>query len=652
MKNNYTTLALLLLFLCPLAHSQKSVLSRELEASPAHEKALTEFVGDFRLVEIDLEQMDRDVSSLKETRLVWNIDQSMNLDMYIFPDEIRSPSFSAAIVSDKGIEHVEMGKTVTYKGYLAESKSGSGVRLTIDKDFIHGSIQTKEGEIIIDQLKYMVQDKTIRPNQLVVYYSRDIKDQGGECGTADIEEEGGKLLQQNMSVLSNTTGCKVIEVALDCDGDYWDDYNDGSFNRMLSEINMIQDVYDSDLDAVMSVTSVSAFTGGSSYSSTNPDTILSEINTIWTSSPWSGISRDLVHHFTAKTTGIYGKASRIGAACDDANPRCFTEDRTNAHQTVAHEIGHLLNARHSEGTNCGVPYVRSIMCQGDNKALEFSSASITRITNHMNNWTCLNNETVHIVGTSPVCVNDTKTFTLNNFSPTASTTITWSLSNSRASILSGQGTTSVVVKGNSSGQVSLTATINYPGSGCGTLVETRSLQIGPSISFTWSGPGPYGQVDVNVTGGAAPWKFYRNGTTLIHTSYSSSTTVPFGCSGGSLEVRSTTSCGSASYTDIIYTTCGGSFMYSVYPNPSSTEINVASVEETNNVSRLSVFEKESIKSNVRLTLLDFSGNPVLSKNFRTSTSELKMDVSTLSKGIYFLKIVGKEVDETHTVVIE
>ncbi|WP_422350835.1 T9SS type A sorting domain-containing protein [Flagellimonas sp.] len=650
MKKTYLLLMAMVLFLGPMANAQQRVLTKEFSANQIQEQKLRESIKDFTLVEIDLDQLNRDVATPQGARLLWNVNESMVLDMHVFPEEIRSPSFTATLVTDKGMEVFPMEKTITYKGYLSDGDAGHGVRLTIDRGFIHGSIQTDDGEIIVDQLKYMVGDHSLKSNQIVLYRSRDIIGTGGICGTQE-ELEGNKQSQPSITTFSNTTGCKVIEVALDCDGDYWDAYNDGSFNRMLSEINMIQDVYDSDLDAVMSVTSVQAFTGSGIYASSNPSTIMGEINTLWTSSPWSGISRDLVHHFTAKTTGIYGQASRIGAACDDANPRCFSEDRTRVHQTVAHEIGHLLNGRHSEGTDCGTPFVRSIMCQGDNKALEFSAASITRITNHMNNWSCLNNETIHIVGTSPICVNDTETFSLNNFSPTASTTITWSLSNSRASIQSGQGTSSVVIKGNSSGSVSLTATINYPGSSCGNLVETRSLKIGPTISYTWTGPGPYGQVDVNVTGGTAPWKFYKNGSTLIHTSYSSSTTVPFGCTGGSLEVRSTTSCGEGSYTDIIYGSCPSSFSFTVYPNPTASELKVSNVNPVGDGSIAKNNGSRTVDP-VQLELYDFSGNLVKTMKYDQTGTRTTMDISTFKKGTYILKIVCRGVDESHLVVFE
>ncbi len=56
-----------------------------------------------------------------------------------------------------------------------------------------------------------------------------------------------------------------------------------------------------------------------------------------------------------------------------------------------------------------------------------------------------------------------------------------------------------------------------------------------SLGFTWYGTGPYGQVDVNPTGGTAPYKWYQ-GSTLLATTYGS-TTLAFGCNGGVLTVK-------------------------------------------------------------------------------------------------------------------
>tara|TARA_R110000744_G_scaffold166316_1_gene283375 strand:+ start:5757 stop:6095 length:339 start_codon:yes stop_codon:yes gene_type:complete len=93
---------------------------------------------------------------------------------------------------------------------------------------------------------------------------------------------------------------------------------------MLAEFNMIQDVYEDELDAILSVSTLHVFIGGV-YVSSNPNTIINEAKSIWSSSPYSYELRDLVHHFTGKTTGIYGQASSIGATCNETTPVCFSE---------------------------------------------------------------------------------------------------------------------------------------------------------------------------------------------------------------------------------------------------------------------------------------------------------------------------------------
>ncbi len=638
-----TTFILLLLLLLSLSiYSQKRVVSSEISISEAQNSILRNSLEEYQIVEIDLVQFKKDISTLQETRVLWTIDEKTDYDMRIHPKDIRSSAFQAAIVSENGNTIQEKGEINTYKGYLS---NGNTVRLTVDDDFIFGGIQIEKGFLMVRQLKYVLEDKSTSPNILVLYRSDKVKGDGAVCGVPDelIEPDDETVVSQ-----SSSAGCHIIEVAADCDTEYYNRYTGNVFNQMLGEFNLIQDLYENNLDAVLSITDVRAFIG-SMYSSTNPSTIITEIKNLWWSSPYSSIPRDLVHHFTDKDLGYFGLASGEGVACNGSNKAvCWTRERPGqTHQTVAHEIGHLINGRHPDGEDCGIEHVRSIMCQGENKQLTFSPASITRLTNYIGSWTCFDYNTTYISGNNNICVNSTKTYTLGNFDPTAATNITWSLNNSRASIISGQGTESVVVKGNSSGQVTLKAIIDYPGSNCGNVTETKSLLIGPTISFTWSGPGPYGQVDVNVTGGSAPWKFYKNETTLIHTSYSSSTTVPFGCTGGSLEVRSTTSCGTGSYTDIIYGGCGGYYLM-VYPNPAGNEVKVKLNTENENFRNSNL----AFEGGITLTVYDFSATMVKSMEFVGSLEELKLDISDLKKGNYFLRISCKEIDETHQIIVE
>ncbi|MEX0314611.1 MAG: hypothetical protein AB3N18_10565 [Allomuricauda sp.] len=57
-----------------------------------------------------------------------------------------------------------------------------------------------------------------------------------------------------------------------------------------------------------------------------------------------------------------------------------------------------------------------------------------------------------------------------------------------------------------------------------------------SVSLSWCGTGPYGQVDASVMGGTAPYKWYQGGS-LLTTTFSSSVTLNFGCNGGVISVK-------------------------------------------------------------------------------------------------------------------
>lgn len=639
-----TFILISLVFYGSIVFSQERLETKLISASPSEEIKLLETLNNYKVAEIDIAQFKKIVSSLEETSVIWEIDESLKLDFKMYPHDVRSSSYEAITVDGDKIQKVDLPEIITYKGYLSD---GHSVRLTIDDGFIYGKIETNKGTLKIDQLKYMVKDKSIPSNKIVIYELADVKESDSECGTPNVEIEEKSISSQVAK--STSAGCSIIELILDCDTDYFDDYGNNSHARMLAEINMIQEMYEDDIDAVLSVTQTAVFATGNFYTSTNGNTILSEIQNVWTSWPYSSYSKDIVHHFTGKNTGPFGQASRIGAACDDPNPRAWSEDRANVDQTMAHEIGHLLNGRHGEGTNCGVPFTRSVMCQGDNKAYAFSAASITRLTNFIDDWSqCFNYNTTYIYATSGnICVNDTKTVQLLNFSDTAGTDIVWS-TNGRLQLTSGQGNTIATVRGTSNGQGVVTATINGPG-GCGNVVETKNIYVGPeplSISV-WVDSS--GWATVSITGGSAPYSWTLNGSTT-GTSNSSYFSVYVGCSGGYFYVQSNESCGSTSGSTFINSCSGGGGFYStaVYPNPTSNELNVVESDTY----RAEGSSDSVLKDIITLSLYDFNGSMVKSIKIDGRKNELKMNLSGLRKGNYFLKIEGREISETHQIIIE
>ena len=89
----------------------------------------------------------------------------------------------------------------------------------------------------------------------------------------------------------------------------------------------------------------------------------------------------------------------------------------------------------------------------------------------------------------------------------------------------------------------------------------------------------------------------------------------------------------------------------VYPNPTSSEIYVAESPELGTNASGEARESYPDTEDIYLELYDFNANNVRNKSFSGKREEWKMDVSDLKKGTYLLRIVGKEVDETHQIVV-
>lgn len=248
-----------------------------------------------------------------------------------------------------------------------------------------------------------------------------------------------------------------------------------------------------------------------------------------------------------------------------------------------------------------------------------------------------------ISGSRTVC--SSATYTMSGLLA-GQTVSSWTVSNPSIAALSAtSGATTTVTKiGN--GQVTLTATIR---NACNqTVTKAINLQLGNIMDFTWNGVGPFGQLDVNVTIGSSPFKVYR-GTTLLYSGSNSSPTVNFGCNGGVLKVEASTPCGTASKSIIVPSGCvslRGQQTMVVFPNPSSSEINVAQIDEFKEAR-----SDESIGP-VTLELYDFNGTLMASQKFERLSIDTKMDISNFKKETYILRIVGKEVDEVHRIVKE
>lgn len=249
-----------------------------------------------------------------------------------------------------------------------------------------------------------------------------------------------------------------------------------------------------------------------------------------------------------------------------------------------------------------------------------------------------------ISGPNILCSSNTN-YTISYFP--AGQSVSWQVTPSYlVANASGTGSTATLKAktASSSGQATLTFTLTDGVECPNHATFSKTITVGQPISFTWQGPGPYGQLDVTVYGGSSPFKFYRN-ETLIYTSSSSSATIPFGCSGGTLKVEATTACGVSSSSQIIPSGCPSFFV--VYPNPSTTEINVSppETEKIDDSSQMIVDEK------VFLTISNDQGEAIKSESFSTCDGK-KINIQGLKKGTYYLLINSKSINETHRILVE
>ena len=266
-----------------------------------------------------------------------------------------------------------------------------------------------------------------------------------------------------------------------------------------------------------------------------------------------------------------------------------------------------------------------------------------------------------ISGSNSIC-------TTGNYSVSVpgGSSVTWSVSPSNAGTVTQNGSSTVFTKYSSFfGNFSIRATLSGGASDCGSTTVTKSVTAQGGISFTTQGPDQYGYLYVNVTGGSAPY-VYRNYSGTLLTSNSSSVNLYWGCNPDRLFVDAQTQCGTATAFRLIYSGCGGfgASAVAVYPNPTSNEIFLAKVQDQTEVSAsLSGIAETTLSSlgnsqnqrtfdDVTLQLYDYTGTMIKSKSYKKGMQELKLGLSDLKKGIYILRIIGKEVDETHQIVKE
>ena len=181
-----------------------------------------------------------------------------------------------------------------------------------------------------------------------------------------------------------------------------------------------------------------------------------------------------------------------------------------------------------------------------------------------------------------------------------------------------------------------------------TTLAGRKFLYDNTLGLSVSGPATDGWINATVSGGVAPYTWTLNGS-ITWTTNVPYTTRYVGCNGAYLFVSSQVPCGLATGSQYIYPcTGGGYYRTTVYPNPTRGFVNVSETEQYKKSENYIPLLNDAIN----LTLLDSSGNPTKTEQFDGKNEQVKLDVSGLREGNYFLIIKGEKIEETHQILIK
>lgn len=276
----------------------------------------------------------------------------------------------------------------------------------------------------------------------------------------------------------------------------------------------------------------------------------------------------------------------------------------------------------------------------------------------------------NLVGLGNLCANATATYTFNSCNIPGSVQ-TWEVSSSLQKISFTGSSTTLKASATASGEGWVKATFKNGAS------VTKKIKVGKPIANTPTGPdicidvrGQDEPSTLPVSPGADTYKlvssnpdFRINGSTSLMVSSAPLTLRYNAARAGTYTVTLTTtnSCGSTvTNFSVRAKTCspgGGRNALVLSPNPSSSEIFIDRVVASDKSVTIfdGAFQAQSVNTGeeefIATELYDSGGNLVRRQEFEISSERPSIEVSTLRKDNYFLKIIGKEIDEVHQIIV-
>jgi hypothetical protein len=688
MKKVYTlTIATILLFHISIL-AQVNFQANVVELKETEQVKLHDLFRDFKTVCLDTRTLS-DFLRGKKSDINFNlrIGSHYQWKINLEENELRAPNYNIS-VNNVIVEQL-VNTCITYKGLL-NNDSSQPIRLSITDDQFEGYIIDNQEILFIRPLSKIIANYSDNQH-FVIFRGRDVINRANikECGNEDVDIINAAFEKtQSSSSARATTSCRVLEIATEADFEFFqlNGSNVASTNvNILNVLNQVEGIYQTTFNIRFLVPFQSVWTTTNDpYTSTSSATVIEELANYWQANR-STVARDVVYFFSGKTGhDVRGRARVFGAVCDNlANSYAFTAaalTNVNPVITTAHELGHLFNATHPNGSSESCSPTRTIMCVvtcsnppcADNRVANFSMFSQNEINAWINGQNaCLTDVlNVNIGGTNPVC--SSGQFTVVGLPPNSSVTSWLSVNTSALTVTNGGVPTR---QNNYTGFVNITANGNYGNDGC-TFTSTKAVGVGnyfpigtSSVNSNCSG-NTFNVLNTSLSSACTantPIYFtYKitdsNYSNFVFTPVSVPSGASWSSSGGYLymTVYTPSSQGSRSATIALSATgpCGPysvnftstsvnyySSPFSISPNP-STEIVTVNMDNDN------LSDNPSQNLIYGITITDLYGIPVESFEYKAGISSVNISVKDFKTGLYILSVFDGKIWTSQRLIIQ
>ncbi len=348
----------------------------------------------FSLTRLDTRSLARSAETVQSVSFST---ESRTYEFRLTPRDLRAANYKAEDTTTAGVRSMPRESVTTYKGSIG-GESNSRARLTIDDSKIEGYFYSYGEMFLIEPASDY--SKRAAADDFVVYRMNDVlRLNTFTCRSELMEriEDGREMVRSNAV---STPVPNVLELATEADFDFVNSAGgaSGANAKVLSILNMVEGLYETELNLTISVTFQHTYSTADPFNGANSDALLVSFRDYWNANyPTSQYPRDTAHLFTYKPNVRAQGFAYLGVVCNNpafayglsgrVDPTWGWEEANFL--VTSHEIAHNIGANHSDtAPNCANSLMQSQL--SGSSLLTFCSVSRSEVGNFVGgNGSCL-----------------------------------------------------------------------------------------------------------------------------------------------------------------------------------------------------------------------------------------------------------------------